>query len=84
MNDKHRMNIHFHDGSEMQFMFHQQEIDPMKSLDFVNNTMTSDKLVLEVEGAVYVFPYTSIKFIRISPTLEILPDTAITGLKIVS
>lgn len=84
MNDKHRMNIHFHDGSEMQFMFQKQEIDLMKSLDFMNNTIASDKLTLEVEGAVYIFPYTSIKFIRISPTLDILPDTTITGLTIIS
>lgn len=84
MDVKHRMNIHFNDGTEMQFMFHEQDIDLIKSLEFVNETIASDKLTLEVEGAVYVFPYTSIKFIRISPTLDILPDTAITGLTIVS
>lgn len=84
MNEKHRMIIHFNDGTEMQFMFEEQNTDLIKAMEFVNHNIGSDKLSLEVEGAMYVFPYTSIKFIRISPTLDILPDMTITGLRIIS
>ncbi len=82
MSDKRWLTIHFTDNTEMRFDFTKQDIDPTIIGEVVEKVTESNKLVLEVEGVMYMFPYANIKYIRVSPCPENLPETAIKGVHI--
>ncbi len=84
MSEKRWLTIHFTDNTEMRFDFVSQSIDPEILTAVVEKVTESNKLILEVEGVMYMFPYANIKYIRVSPCPEVLPETAIKGVHIAS
>lgn len=77
MQERRWLTIHFTDGTEMKFDFPDQDHDPATIGAIVEQSVESNKLILEVEGVMYLFPYTTIKYLRVSPCPEKLPGTAI-------
>ncbi len=82
MSKKRWLTIHFTDNTEMRFDFLIQDVDPAILGAVVEKVAESNKLILEVEGVMYMFPYANIKYIRVSPCPEKLPETAIMGVHI--
>lgn len=82
MEDKKRLTIHFMDGSEMNINFKPQHHDSATIAAAIEKAAESNKLVIEIEGILYVYPYSNIKYLRVSPSPEILPETAIKGAQI--
>ncbi len=82
MPKKRWLTIHFTDNTEMRFDFLSQDVDPAILGAVVEKVAESNKLILEVEGVMYMFPYANIKYIRVSPCPERLPETAIIGVQI--
>lgn len=76
------MSINFIDGTEMRFDFLIQDLDFVSLGEAIEKAVDSNKLVLEVEGVMYVFPYSNIKYIRVSPSPEVLPDIAVRGVRL--
>jgi hypothetical protein len=83
MEERRWLTIHFIDGSEKQFDFPVQDIDLSTLEQMLEKALLSDKLVLEVEGVMYVFPHNNIKYIRVSPCPELLPDITVRGVRLV-
>ena len=79
MKNDRRITIAFIDGTDMQFEFPKQIDDPSKIVTALRGTLREQMLVIEVEGAMYTIPYNNVKYIRVSPCPDKLPDTAITG-----
>lgn len=77
MDMKRWLTLHFTDGTEMRFDFPDQDHDPTRIGALIEKSVESNKLILEVEGVMYMFPYSNIKYVRVSPCPEKLPETAI-------
>lgn len=82
MTDKRWLTIHFTDGTDMRFDFVKQDIDLARLGALIEKAAENNQLILDVEGVMYMFPYSNIKYIRVSPCPERLPDTAIRGVNI--
>lgn len=82
MSERRWLTIHFTNDTEMRFDFKSQDVDPAIIGAVVEKITESNKLILEVEGVMYMFPYANIKYIRVSPCPEKLPETAIKGVHI--
>ncbi|WP_163338190.1 hypothetical protein [Desulfopila sp. IMCC35008] len=82
MDDMRWMTIHFNDGSEMRFDFIIQDLDLVSLGKAIEKAVESNKLVLEVEGVMYLFPYENIKYVRVSPSPEMLPEIAVKGVRL--
>jgi hypothetical protein len=78
MTEKRWMTIYFNDASEMQFKFPKQA-DHINVVTEINKLLQGNHLLVDVEGVLYMFPFANIKYIRVSPAPEKLPDTAILG-----
>lgn len=81
MNEKRWLTVHFTDETELQFDFQAVDLDLTTLGDLVEKSVQSNKLILEVEGVLYVFPYSNIKYIRVSPCPDVLPDITIRGVE---
>ena len=79
MNTKRWMTIHFNDGSDVRLEFPKQTDDPTNIVTGINKLLKGDHLLVDVEGILYTFPFANIKYIRVSPRPEKLPDTVILG-----
>jgi hypothetical protein len=53
-----------------------------KDVTALLGTLKEQLLVIEVEGAMYTIPYNNVKYIRVSPCPDKLPETAITGARL--
>ena len=82
MKENRLITIAFTDGTNMQFEFPKQIDDPSQIASVLRKAMTEDKLVLAVEGAMYTIPYNNVKYIRVSPCPDKLPDTAVLNVRI--
>ena len=77
--EKRWMIIHFNDGSEMRFVFPKQTDESSNIVTGLKKLLQGDQLLVDVEGVLYMFPFTNIQYIRISPSPSKLPDTTIKG-----
>ena len=82
MENKRRMTIHFMDGTEMKFDFPEQSADTTNLGTAIREVLKEDQFVLEVEGVMYIFPYSNVKYIRVSPPPKKLPSTVIRGVRL--
>jgi len=73
------MVIHFTDGSKMDLSFPKQ----VKSDDSVGfrleRVLDKPTLLVEADGALLVFPFSSIKYLQVYPSPPKLPDFVIKG-----
>jgi len=72
-----KITIFFNDGNHLKFSFPKQIKDSSSLSSTIHKIFSEDVLALEVEGSLYAIPRSSIKYIRISPRPEKLPDTVL-------
>lgn len=78
--DKRRwLTIHFTDDTQMKFDFYEQERDDATVEEVTKRILDGRQISLEVEGVLYVFPLANVKYIRVSPCPQKMPDTTIKG-----
>jgi hypothetical protein len=77
------MTIFFTDGTDLKFDFPKQIDDTSKIGTMLKKALNENQLILEVEGTMYTIPFVNIKYIRVYPCPEKLPDTAIQGVKLI-
>jgi len=82
MQEDRRITIYFTDGTDLQFEFPIQADSTQNIATGIRKTLNENQLILEVENAMYAIPYNSVKYIRVSPCPDKLPDTAILGVRL--
>ncbi len=82
MKDEKKITVYFTDGTDLQFEFPNQADGDANIATAIRKTLNENQLVLEVEGAMYTIPYNNVKYIRVSPCPDKLPDTAILGVRL--
>ncbi len=82
MKEKRWMTIFFTDGTKLEFDFPKQIDEPSKIGTMLRKALNENQLILEVEGIMYTIPFVNVKYIRVFPCPEKLPDTAIRGVKL--
>ena len=79
MEQERGMTIHYLDGSKLDLRFPRQ----VKSDDSVSvrldRVLEKELLLVEVDGALMIVPFTSIKYLQVSPAPPKLPDYVIKG-----
>jgi len=79
MDQERGMTIHYMDGTQLDLRFPKQ----VKSDDSVGvrleRLLDNNVLMLEVDGALMVVPFSSIKYLQVSPAPGKLPDYVIKG-----
>ena len=81
-NQKRTMLIHFKDGSTKLLEFPAPAPGGNSSLTArINEALDARHLVLEAEGALFVIPVESIKYLQSFPAPEELPGYAIKGVR---
>lgn len=83
MKSKRWLTILFTDGKEIKFDYPLQIEDQSQLSSAIKQALSENQLVLEVEGAMYAIPFVNVKYIRVSPCPDKLPDTAIMGVRLV-
>jgi hypothetical protein len=75
-----RLTIHFTDGTSLAFAFPKQHEGPGHSVtQRVQELLRDQYLMLEVDGAVMLFPLANIKYVQASPAPDPLPANVIRG-----
>ena len=82
MTDDRSLTIHFLDGSEMSLAFPRQQGNPLLLAKRIQEALDANHLAIEAEGELLVFPKTGIKYLKMSPLPDELPETIIRGAKI--
>ena len=68
------LTVYFHDGTKVTFRYPRQSgSDAATILANVKRAIDADKLVLEADGDLLVFPLKSVKYVRVSPAPAHLP-----------
>jgi hypothetical protein len=71
--------IFFTDGSDLALTFPKQEGNPHMLAKRVQAALDSRQLAFEINNELLVIPTNSIKYMRINPSPEMLPETVIVG-----
>ena len=79
MADKRRLTIEFIDGKQIRLDFPVKMEGDLNMAASIRKALNENHLSIEVEGILYIFPWTSIKHFRVSPCPAKLPDTTIKG-----
>ena len=78
-----RLSVHFTDGSKLDCQFERQTDDSMQALKNIRRAMEADKLVAEIEGQLFLIPMANVKYIRLVPAPDNLPEGVIRGARLV-
>ena len=84
MSEPRMMTIYFTDGTDLKVRFPKQDIEESKKKTTIERILNQQLLVLEGDGAAYMFPYHNIKYIKLSPSDMPLPDSTVRGIQILS
>jgi hypothetical protein len=79
-----RLIIHFTDGTSLDAAAPRQATDPMRVLQNVRRAMESDKLMVEIDGQLFLIPLNNVKYVQLSPAPDALPEGVIRGATLVS
>ena len=82
MSETRWMTIYFTDGTDVSFRYPDQEIADHLLQSTFERVLTQQMLVLEGDGVGYVFPYSSIKYIKVQPVGDTLPEDTIRGVQL--
>lgn len=74
--------IYFTDGTDLSFRYPEQQIADHLLQSTLDRVLSQQVLILEGEGAAYMFPYSNIKYIKLQPVGETLPEGTIRGVQI--
>ena len=79
MPDERVLNIFFTDGSDMTLTFPEQGGNPHLLAKRVQSALDAKQLAIEIDNDLLVIPTNNIKYMRVSPGPEMLPETVILG-----
>ena len=79
MSNDRSITIFFTDGSDLALSFPKQEGNPHMLAKRVQRALDSRQLAFEVNNELLVVPTNNIKYLRMNPCPEMLPDTVIVG-----
>ena len=79
MADKRFLTIHFTDGSKLSVTFPTQVQDAHQIASKIQKAMDANSLAIEVADELFMIPKNNIKYLQVSPTPEIMPDSVIRG-----
>lgn len=83
MNDDRQLIIHFNNATRMDVTFPTQIINSTAAvLEAMKKALESDKLVIEAEGKLVIIPWSSIKYIEVTPAPPAVPFGAIKGARL--
>ena len=84
MNDR-MLTIYFTDGSKLSFDFPKQVDNPNYVAKRIEKLIDNRLLMIEADGVLFMFPWQNIKHVQTTPVprAEDLPDTVITGAKLI-
>ena len=82
MTNYRKLTIHFESGASTTFRFPKQ-VEAAQLAAAIQKTLGEDKLCIEAEGKLLVFPWSSIRYIEASPAPEKLPSTVVRGAQLV-
>ncbi len=77
MSDKRSLTIFFTDGSNLSVTFPKQGGNPHLLAKRVQQALDSRQLAIEIDNELLMIPIDNIKYMRVSPSPEMLPDTVI-------
>jgi hypothetical protein len=77
MADERGMTIHFTDGSKMSLSFPKQVKSDETVSVRLEKILDKKTLMIGADGALLVFPFSNIKYLRVSPSPPKLPDYVI-------
>ena len=79
MSSDRSITLFFTDGTDLELSFPKQEGNPHMLAKRVQKALDSRQLAFEINNELLVVPTNNIKFLRINPCPEMLPDTIIVG-----
>ena len=79
MSNDRSITIFFTDGSDLALSFPKQEGNPHMLAKRVQRALDSRQLAFEINNELLVVPTNNIKYLRMNPCPEMLPDTVIVG-----
>jgi hypothetical protein len=74
MENERKIEIWFMDQTSFRYSFKPEEGDMTEVIERVSKALDADKFVLESEGDLYVVPVSNIKYIKVSPAPDFLPE----------
>jgi len=83
MSEQRHLKIHFNDGTMLRFDFPAIEQDGLAAAHRIDEILSKSHLILEAEGALLMFPLTSVKYVESFPAPRNLPGTVIRGARLV-
>jgi len=83
MSNERNITIFFTDGSDLALTFPKQEGNPHLLAKRIQAALDSRQLAFEVNNELLVVPTNNIKYMKINPSPEMLPDTVIVGAAII-
>jgi hypothetical protein len=81
MTERH-MTIHFSDRTKLSFTFPQRAADPHSVSARVEEALRGQYLLVECEGSMMMFPFSSIKYVQVQPAPSPVPANAVRGAKL--
>jgi hypothetical protein len=82
MSDSRKVTIYFTDGTDVSFRFPQQDLEEASIKSVMDRVFNHQLLMLEGDGALHMFPYNNIKYIKVTPAGDVLPEGTITGVQL--
>jgi hypothetical protein len=79
MSNQHSLTIYFTDGSDLMVNFPKQDVNPRLLAKRVQTALDARQLAIEVDNQLLVIPIDNIKYFKMSPSPEKLPETVILG-----
>ncbi len=79
MSNDRSITIFFTDGTDLALSFPKQEGNPHMLAKRVQMALDSRQMAFEINNELLVVPTNNIKFLRMDPCPDMLPDTVIVG-----
>lgn len=79
MSNQRSLTICFTDGSDLKVTFPKQDGNPHLLAKRVQTALDARQLAIEVDNELLVIPIDNIKYFKMSPSPEKLPETVILG-----
>ena len=82
MEEKRQLTIHFVDGSKISYQYPTQ-FAPEQITKQVSSMLQNQYLIIEADGAISLYPLSSVKSIQVFPAPAVLPKNILKGATIV-
>lgn len=77
--------VHFNDGTKLAFQYPKQAgKDALTIIGNVRKALEADKVIVEAQGDLFIIPSGSVKYIRVSPGPDELPQGILRNARLVN